>query len=94
VIGFDSSIKERDFSKAKQVACEKYKRMVWLQENDEIDVTRKPKDLTTLTKRQLQTELDAETGKSVYKHYIQAIDNYLIISNIFCERETDSSRSA
>ena len=74
----DSSTKESDIDKAAKVACEKYKRMAWLQENDEIDVTRKFKDVAELTKRQLQAELDAGVGKSVYKDYIRAIDNYLI----------------
>lgn len=74
----DSSTKERDFKKAKQVATEKYKHMAWLQENNEIDVTRKFSDVAKLTVKQLQAELDAGTGKTVYKHYISAIENYLI----------------
>jgi len=74
----DISTKEADFHKAKLVACDKYRRMAWLQENDEIDVTRKFKDVATLTISRLQAELDAGTGKIVYKHYIQAINNYLI----------------
>ena len=74
----DISTKETDFHKAKLVACDKYRRMAWLQENDEIDVTRKFKDVATLTISRLQAELDAGTGKIVYKHYIQAINNYLI----------------
>ena len=74
----DSSTKERDFEKAKQVACDKYRRMVWLQENDEVDVTRSFKDVANLTKKHLQADLDAGTGKGVYRHYIQAIDNYLV----------------
>ncbi len=74
----DVSTREADFDKATKMACHEYKRMAWLQENDEIDVTRKFKDVAELTKRQLQAELDAGVGKSVYKDYISAINNYLI----------------
>lgn len=69
---------ESDFDKAKASASGMYKQMIWRQENNEVDVTKKFKDVAELTKRLLQGELNSGTGKDVYRHYIKAIDNYLI----------------
>lgn len=72
------STSETNFEKAKLVASDKFHRMIWLQENDEIDVTRKFSDVAKLTIKQLQAEIDSGTAKSVYRDYIKAINNYLI----------------
>jgi integrase len=76
----DITTKENDFDKAKQAAEKQYHYMRYLQDEGKVDVTKKFESVATQTIRELQAELDSGIGKTVYKDYIRAINNYLIPS--------------
>ena len=69
---------QNDFEKAKQAAIAKRDEILKLKQQGQVILTRRFRDVGKLTTKRLQKDLDAGVGKEVYKHYIQAIDNYLI----------------
>ena len=75
---FDVSTGREDLEEAKAVAGHKYDVMLQNRAQGTVEVSRQFRDIARFTAKRLQAEIDAGTGRSVYRDYIQAINNYLI----------------
>jgi len=69
--------KQTELEKAKATAVDKYARAKFLSEEGLPVVSKRFSQVAAVAKQKLQDALDGEEGKSVYKDYIIAINNYL-----------------
>jgi len=74
----DVSTKEQDFKKAKKVAADKYYYMKWLQENNQVDITKTFKSIAQQTIKEIEVDTHNDNGKEIYIDYKRAINKYLI----------------
>ena len=70
--------KEKDLKEAQQVAEEIYLRAKFRQSENLPIVSKRFDAVARMARNKMQTQLDNEEGKKVYKDYIRVIDNYLI----------------
>ena len=70
--------KEKNLKEAQQVAEEIYLRAKFRQSENLPIVSKRFDAVARMARNKMQTQLDNEEGKKVYKDYIRVIDNYLI----------------
>lgn len=73
-----TTTKQKDLEKAKKVAQDLYLRATYRHDDGMPIVSKRFKAVALVARGRMQTELDAGTGKKVYKDYITAINTYLI----------------
>ena len=73
-----TTTKQKDLEKAKKVAQDMYLRATYRSEEGLPVISKRFKAVATIARQRLKTELEAGSGKKVYKDYITAIDTYLI----------------
>jgi site-specific recombinase XerD len=72
------STKQTNLDEAAQIACERYDDVKFREKHNMALLTKKFADVARATIAELQEQLDSGYGKVTYKHYIGAIENYLI----------------
>lgn len=70
--------KQKELKEAQQVAEEIYLRAKFRQSENLPIVSKRFDAVARMARNKMQTQLDNEEGKKVYKDYIRVIDNYLI----------------
>ena len=70
--------KQKELKEAQQVAEEIYLRAKFRQSENLPIVSKRFDAVARMARNKMQTQLDNDEGKKVYKDYIRVIDNYLI----------------
>jgi integrase len=73
-----ATTKQKELDKAKVTATDLYLRAKYRSEDGLPVVSKRFKSVALVARGRLQAEIDADTGKKVYKDYVTTIDSYLI----------------